>query len=85
MDHVSHFKSKTGKKEEILKCTLTSSINPVNVYVKMGGTNSIKAKCHKSLQQVCSYTSFKSLSEASGFKWELVQYTENVSILHQFV
>lgn len=44
MDHFSHSKSKADKREEILKCTLTSSINSVNVYVKMGGTNSIKAQ-----------------------------------------
>lgn len=44
MDHVSHSKSKAGKKEEILKCTLTSSINSVNVYVKMGGNQQCKGQ-----------------------------------------
>lgn len=52
----------------------------------MGGTNSVKAKGHRSVQQVCSYiSSFQSLSEAPGFQWELLQCTDNVSILHQFV
>lgn len=52
----------------------------------MGGSNSIKAKWHKSVQQVCScISSFQSPSEAPGFQWELMQCTENVSILHQFV
>lgn len=67
-------------------CTLPSSVNSVNVYIKMGGTKRIKAKGHKSVQRVCSYiSSFQSLSEAPGSKWELMQCTENVSILHQFV
>lgn len=73
----------------MLMCTLTSSIKSVNVHIKVGGgkPNGIKPWLHKSIQQAGSYVfSFiKGLSEASGFLWELMQFSENASMLHQFL